>query len=58
MLNRKHQKTLHSDIYKIPLKQISWAHDPTDIISIYWSDKKGIIEYDYKNGQKFKLLNN
>ncbi len=43
------------DIFKVPSFDLTTVRDSTEITHIYWSDKFGIVAYDLKNGDKWKL---
>ena len=43
-------------IYKIPQFDLTTVRDSTDISYVYWTDKKGIISYEYKNGDRWTLV--
>lgn len=61
-IDRDRQKTkefssLYSEqIYKIPKFDITTVRDSNDISYVYWTDKSGIICYEYKNGIKWTLV--
>lgn len=61
-IDRDRQKTkefssLYSEqIYKIPKFDITTVRDSNDISYVYWTDKSGIISYEYKNGDKWALV--
>ncbi len=44
-------------IFKVPSFDLTTVRDSTEITNIYWSDKFGIVGYDYKNGDHWKLKN-
>jgi len=44
-------------IYKVPSFDMTTVRDSTDITYVYWSDKYGIIAFDYKSGDKWTLIN-
>ncbi len=60
-IDRKNQKTKDPDllnfnvIFKVPSFDMTTVRDSTEITYIYWSDKYGIVAYDLKNGDKWKL---
>jgi hypothetical protein len=61
IIDRQNQKTNSLDlqnsdiIYKVDPIDKSSIHDSSDIINVYWSDKLGIVAYDSKNGERWKL---
>ena len=60
-IDRNNQKTKDSDllnfeiIFKVPSFDMTTVRDSTEITYIYWSDEFGIVAYDLKNGDKWKL---
>ena len=60
-IDRHNQKTKDLDliefgnIYKVPSFDLTTVRESTEITHIYWSDKFGIVAYDLKNGDKWKL---
>ncbi|MET0946319.1 MAG: hypothetical protein ABWY22_12980 [Flavobacterium sp.] len=43
-------------IYKVPLFDLSVARNPEDLIYVYWNDKLGIIGYQCKDGEYWRLV--
>ena len=60
-IDRRTQKTANLDnlkygnLLKVPSFDTVNIRDSTEITNIYWSDKFGIIAYDLRNGDKWKL---
>jgi hypothetical protein len=43
-------------VYKVPRFDLTTARDSTDLTYVYWSDLSGIVGYDYKSGEHWKLV--
>lgn len=60
-INREKQKVNDHDligfgnIYSVPSFDLTTVRDPAAITHVYWSDKFGIVAYDLKNGDRWKL---
>jgi hypothetical protein len=56
LLTPFYKYSLSDKIYEVPRDGgMTTAREPTDIISVYWSDKKGVVGYIYKNGEQWVL---
>ena len=64
IISRKEQKTndfkssKYLEVFKVPIFDLLTVRNSTDIIYIYWTDKNGIIGYDCKDGDRWRLVAN
>jgi hypothetical protein len=61
-IDHKSQKTKDldsmqlGDILKVPSFDLTTVRDSNEITHIYWSDKVGIVAYDLKKGERWRLM--